>query len=460
MDSSINGLPSLLPAGQIKTDAKTKQMYGHDLSLYSNSNPSAIVFPKTERDVVELVNWANKTQIGLVPSGGRTGYSGGASALQGEVVVSFERMNHIVEYDPYDRQITCEPGVVTQDLQSYAREQGLFYPVDFAATPWCQIGGNIATNAGGINVIRYGSTRDWVTGLRVVTGRGDVMSLNNGLFKNSSGYDLRHMFIGSEGTLGFITQATLHLTDPPKPSQTVCFAVDDKQAILDMLWLLRAYVTVTAFEFFDASSMAYVCQAYNLVSPFDDHTAYYVLLSYESSVECNQAASQCIQKALKQGYIKQYHQAQNQQQADYFWQFRIKISRSLLAYTPYKYDLAVRPSQIPDFVNDMDRLFKTELPHLTTVWWGHVGDGNLHLNILKPYDWLYDAFIEYCHQVSHQVFGLVQHYGGTISAEHGIGLLKQSFMSYNKSSAQLAHMQAIKSQFDPQRIMNPGKLLP
>lgn len=448
-----------LKTHQIKTDDDSKQVYGHDLSLYSNSNPSAIVFPETERDVIELVSWANKTQTALVPSGGRTGYSGGASALQGEVVVSFERMDRIVDYNPYDRQLTCEPGVVTQDLQAYAHEQGLFYPVDFAATDRCHIGGNIATNAGGINVIRYGSTRDWVAGLRVVTGRGEVMSLNGGLFKNSSGYDLRHLFIGSEGTLGLITQATLHLTDLPKPNQTLCFAVDDKQAILDMLWILRECAPITAFEFFDAASMNYVCHAYNLESPFDDHTAYYVLLSYESNADYDQAVYQRVQKALQQGYIKQYHQAQNQQQADYFWQFRIKISRSLLPYTPYKYDLAVRPSQIPHFVDDMDQLFKTELPHLTTVWWGHVGDGNLHLNILKPDGWESEAFIDYCHEVSKGVFGLIHQYGGTISAEHGIGLLKQPFMQYNKSSEQLSHLQAIKYQFDPQGIMNPGKLM-
>ena len=448
-----------LKTHQIKTDDDSKQVYGHDLSLYCNSNPSAIVFPETEQDVVELVNWANKTQTALVPSGGRTGYSGGASALQGELVISFERMNHILGYNPYDREVTCEPGVITQELQAYARKQGLFYPVDFAATDRCHIGGNIATNAGGINVIRYGSTRDWVVGLRVVTGQGEVMSLNGGLFKNSSGYDLRHLFIGSEGTLGFITQATLHLTDPPKPSKTLCFAVNDKQAILDMLWLLRECVSITACEFFDDASMTYVCQAYDLERPFNDHTAYYVLLSYEANVNYDQVVHQRIERALNEGFIQQYHQAQDQQQAAYFWQFRIKISRSLLPYTPYKYDLAVRPSQIPQFVDEIDQLFNTKFAHLTTVWWGHVGDGNLHLNILKPDGWGHEAFIDYCHQVSKHVFGLIYQYGGTISAEHGIGLLKQPFMQYNKTSEQLSHLQTIKYQFDPQGIMNPGKLL-
>ena len=197
----LNELELFLSKDQIKTDEESLKYWGKDWTTYFDIKASAIVFPRKIEDVVGLVKWARKNKIALVPSGGRTGLSGAAVASQGEVVVSFDQMNKIKEFNPTDQTVVIDPGVVTETLQEFAHAQQLFYPVDFAATGSSQMGGNIATNAGGIKVVRYGLTRDWIAGLKVVTGTGELLELNNGLVKNATGYDLRHLFVGSEGTL-------------------------------------------------------------------------------------------------------------------------------------------------------------------------------------------------------------------------------------------------------------------
>ena len=211
----LAALTKILVPKDIATDSDTLSNYGKDWTRVYQPNPLAIVFPRDTDQVQSLVKIANEQGFGLVPSGGRTGLSGGAMSTNQEVVVSFDKMNHIGEFNAVDRSVVCQAGVITEQLQEFAAQQGLFYPVDFASSGSSQIGGNIATNAGGIKVIRYGLTRDWVAGLKVVTGKGDILELNNGLVKNATGYDLRHLFIGSEGTLGFITEATIRLMRPP-----------------------------------------------------------------------------------------------------------------------------------------------------------------------------------------------------------------------------------------------------
>jgi FAD/FMN-containing dehydrogenase len=199
----------------VKTESVDLNHYGKDWTNDVNPNPSAIVFPTSIEEIKLIVALANKKKIALVPSGGRTGLSGGALAKNSEVVVSFDRMNKILEFNAVDRLITCEPGVTTKKLQEFAEEKELYYPVDFASSGSSQIGGNVATNAGGIKVIRYGMTRNWVQGMKVVTGEGQLLDLNRGLVKNASGFDFRHLFIGSEGTLGFITELTIGLSSLP-----------------------------------------------------------------------------------------------------------------------------------------------------------------------------------------------------------------------------------------------------
>jgi FAD/FMN-containing dehydrogenase len=249
MSINQNSLHFLKPT-QIKTDSESLAYYGKDWTTYFDIKASAILFPETTNDVVQIVKWANSTNTALVPSGGRTGLSGGACATKNEVVVSFEKMNKFLDFNSTSQTVRVQPGVITEDLQKYAQTKNLFYPVDFAARGSSQIGGNIATNAGGIKVVRYGLTRDWVTSLEVVTGTGEILHLNNNLVKNATGLDLRHLFIGSEGILGFVTEATIKLAPAPAATKVLLLATPDLDKIMDVFSAFKTRSTLNAFEFF------------------------------------------------------------------------------------------------------------------------------------------------------------------------------------------------------------------
>lgn len=246
----IDELMTLVEPGKVLTDAASLEAYGKDWTKHFAPAPSAIVFPKSIDQVQAIVRWANRHKVALVPSGGRTGLSAAAVAANGEVVVAFDYMNQILDFNEFDRSVVCQPGVVTQQLQDFAEDKGLYYPVDFASAGSSQIGGNIGTNAGGIKVIRYGMTRNWVAGLKVVTGKGDLLELNKDLIKNATGYDLRQLFIGAEGTLGFVVEATMRLDRAPNNLTAMVLGTPDFDSIMPVLHAFRAKLDLTAFEFF------------------------------------------------------------------------------------------------------------------------------------------------------------------------------------------------------------------
>lgn len=248
------------PPACIDLNASQCGEYGSDWTRRYPIPPCGVALPRSIEDVVEVVEWAAANDVGLVPSGGRTGSSGGAVASQGELVLSLDRMRRVLGFDAVDRTLTVETGVTTQQAQQEAEERGLFYPVDFASRGSSQIGGNIATNAGGIKVMRYGMTRNWVSGLKVVTGTGTgaVLDLKRNLVKNATGYDLRHLLMDSEGTIGVIVEATLQLTDPPPQPQVMVLAVPGLDALMRVYASLRVRLTLNAFEFFDTAALRYV----------------------------------------------------------------------------------------------------------------------------------------------------------------------------------------------------------
>ena len=229
---ALDELRRAQPNLRLLTAAADLEHYGRDWTRRWTPAPLAIALPATIAEVQAIARWANVQGIAIVPSGGRTGLSGGAVAASGELVVSFERMNRVLDFNPVDRTLTVQPGIALEAVHKAAAEYGLIYPVDFAARGSCSIGGNISTNAGGIRVIRYGNTREWIAGLKLVTANGDLLELNRGLIKNSSGYDLRQLVIGAEGTLGLVVEATLRLTDPPPASQVMLFAVPEMSALM------------------------------------------------------------------------------------------------------------------------------------------------------------------------------------------------------------------------------------
>ncbi len=453
-------LKTHLPGLDVSNDAAVLESHGCDWTRFRTPAPSAVVFPRSVEEVVELVKLAKEHKIPLVPSGGRTGLSGGAVADAGEVVVSFDRMRRIIDFNAVNRTVTVEPGVVTQTVQDYALQQGLYYPVSFASQGSSQIGGNIATNAGGIRVLRYGLTRDWVAGLKIVDGHGELLECNNGLVKNASGYDLRHLFIGSEGTLGLVVEATLRLTDPPPPSLVMLLAVTGLEAMMDVFRQFNDAVTLTAFEFLSDTAMHYVRQAHDLAAPMDDGSPYYALLEFE----CDDPAAedlglQCFEQCLEKGAVADGVISQSEAQAADLWRYREGISEAITPFTPYKNDLSVRVSQVPEYLEGLDQLVKTQYPDFEVLWYGHIGDGNLHMNILKPETMTVEEFEKICGRVNPEIFALTREHNGSISAEHGIGLLKQPYLSYSRSEADITRMRGIKAVFDPMNIMNPGKLL-
>lgn len=448
------------PGLEISTEKTVLQSHGSDWTRFREPDASAVVFPRNIEEVATLVGFAMEHRVPLVPSGGRTGLSGGAVADAGEVVVSFDRMRRIIDFNALDRTITVEPGVVTQAIQEYAAQRNLYYPVSFASEGSSQIGGNIATNAGGIRVLRYGLTRDQVAGLKVIDGRGALLECNAGLVKNASGYDLRHLFIGSEGTLGLIVEATLRLTDPPQPSRVMLLAVSSLEAMTAVFRQFNDALNLTAFEFLSEASMRYVRSGHDLPAPMDADSPYYALLEFDcTDAATEDLALQGFEYCLEEGYVVDGVISQSEAQAIDLWRYREGISEAITKYTPYKNDLSVRISAIPGYLNDLDQLAKSRYPGFEVLWYGHFGDGNLHMNILKPADMSVGDFEKACGQVNPEVFALTRSHHGSISAEHGIGLLKQAWLPYTRSGQDIERMRGIKAVFDPLDIMNPGKLL-
>jgi FAD/FMN-containing dehydrogenase len=453
-------LKAIVGEDKVKTDADSLETFGKDWTKIYPPNPSAIVFPKTTEQVQAIVKFANEHQVALVPSGGRTGLSAGAVAANGEVVVSFDYMNNISGFNAMDKTVRCGAGVITEQLQNYAEEQNLFYPVDFASAGSSQIGGNIGTNAGGIKVIRYGMTRDWVAGLTVVTGKGDILELNKDLVKNNTGYDMRQLFIGGEGTLGFITEATMRLTRPAKNLTVLVLGVPEFEAIMSVLNTFQTNIDLTAFEFFSDKAMRKVVARGDVPAPFETEAEYYALLEFEAETEGHiEQAMELFEKCMEEGWVLDGVMSQSETQAKNLWRLREDISETIAEWTPYKNDISVVVSKVPPFLNEIETIVTREYPDFEIIWFGHIGDGNLHLNILKPDDLAKEVFFEQCAKVSTWVFEIVEKYQGSVSAEHGVGMTKKAYLKYTRSEAEIGYMRAVKAVFDPNNIMNPGKLI-
>lgn len=456
---TLSQLKKILPANNIATDAESLAHYGKDWTKHFDIKAGAVVFPESTEQVAEIVKWARVNKIGLVPSGGRTGLSGGACALKGEIVVSFERMSRILEFNPWNRTVTCQAGVVTEALQNYVRDQGFYFPVDFAARGSSHIGGNIATNAGGIKVLRYGNMREWVAGLKVVTGNGEILDLSRALVKNNTGYDLRHLFVGSEGTLGFICEATLRCTMPTKPLSVLVLGVPDLDAIMEIFRAFRDQVPLTAFEFFSDIALQKVREHTHLPPPFATQAPNYLVVEVEKTDPGTEAQILDIFEAcVSRGWVLDGAIAQSDAQARDFWRLREDISEATAPYAPYKNDISVTIANVPQFLRETDAVFKSSYPDFEVVWFGHIGDGNMHVNILKPKDMPKEEFVKRCRSVDEKVFSVIQKLGGSISAEHGVGLVKKPFLTYTRSREEITIMKGIKQVFDPDGVMNPGKI--
>ena len=455
----LDAIRAGFPADLLTDDPQDKAELGRDWTRIFAPAPSAIALPRTTDEVSRLLALCAEHRVPVVPSGGRTGLAGGAVAASGELVLSLGRMRRMDPVDESGATVRVQAGAVTEAVHRHVAERGLLWPVDFASKGSSQVGGNIATNAGGVRVIRYGLTRQWVLGLQVVLASGEALELNGALEKNNTGVDLRQLFIGSEGTLGVITEATLKLTRPPARTDVLLFAVADLAGVLALFRAARrGPFTVAAFEFFTDRCMARLERHRKLRVPLARPATHYVLLEAEAAQP--DALEGWVAEVLEGGLASDGTIAQSAQQAAELWALREGISESLSATGfPHKNDIALPIARLEAFCDELEVLFRHKYPDWEICVFGHIGDGNLHVNVMKPDDLEKDAFRARTGEADRDLFALVRRHAGSISAEHGIGLLKKAYLAYSRSPSELALMRALKTALDPLGILNPGKIL-
>lgn len=451
-------LAAALPAGAISTDPAELAEYGRDWTRVYEPAPSAIAFPRSTAEVAALLSACDRLRVPVVPSGGRTGLAGGAVAKDGELVLSLARMSRIGEVDPVAMTVRVEAGAVTEAVHQRAAEHGLTWPVDFASKGSSTIGGNIATNAGGVKVIRYGLTRQWVLGLTVVTARGEVLELNGALEKNNTGVDLRQLFIGSEGTLGVVTEATLKLAREPGHLDVFLFGVPDLAGVLRVFEAARrGPFTVMAFEMFTDRCLARLTRHRGLTSPLSTPAPCFVLLEVEATER--ERLEGWLGELLEAELVLDGTLAASREQAAHLWSLREGISESLSATgLPHKNDVALPIAALPAFCAALERVLAERHPGFELCLFGHIGDGNLHVNVMKPDAMPKAEFLAHVREADRALMELVRAHRGSVSAEHGIGILKKEWLGYTRSPAELAIFRALKASLDPHGILNPGKI--
>jgi FAD/FMN-containing dehydrogenase len=458
----IKKFAEIVGSDHVRTSPNDLEKYGRDWLKHYPSRPSVIVFPGCTAEVSAVMKFCSQQKLKVVPSGGRTGLCGGASAQDGEVVISLERMRKIIQVDPVGMLIRLEAGVTTQAAQEAAESVGLFFALDLSAKGSSQIGGNLATNAGGLKLIRYGGAREQVIGLEVVLANGDVLDLNTALRKNNVGYDLKQLFIGSEGTLGIITQATLRLLPPPGELSVMLVATHHFSSIPEILRRINlAGMPITAFEFFDRPSLDLVLKTqHQLRSPFSEMPAYTALVEFEKTApEFEQKLETLLESWISEGLAVDAVLATTSKEFSEFWALRELISESTTTVgLVRKNDISVPIAELSTFVEDLAKTIQGQQSEISTILFGHIGDGNLHINYLAPAAFGKERFTKEARELELKIFGLLPRYRGSISAEHGIGLSKKQDLHLSLPDHALPLMKALKRTLDPDHILNPGKI--
>ncbi|MFC0251795.1 FAD-binding oxidoreductase [Massilia consociata] len=428
----------------------------------------AVVLPADTGEVAAVVAACAAARVPLVPQGGRTGLVLGSVPDAGgaAVVLSLRRLNRIRAIDPANRTMTVEAGCILQDIQEAAGGAGMLFPLSLAAEGSCTIGGNLATNAGGTAVLRYGNTRELCLGLEVVTADGRVWDGLRGLRKDNTGYALRELFIGAEGTLGVITAAVLKLYPQPKAALTALVALDSPRSALALLGLVqeRCGAALTGYELMSDFCLRLVATHFPaLPKPFAARHPYYALVelsSNESETHAADLVASSIGAALEAGVARDAVLATSSAQALGLWKLREHIPLAQAAAGKnIKHDISLPVSSIPDFIAHTDAVLQSAFPGCQVVCFGHLGDGNLHYNVAPPDGIGHEDFLAHQARVNRLVHDSVAAMRGSISAEHGIGALKRDELPRYKPAVELDMMRAIKAALDPLGIMNPGKIL-
>ncbi len=465
-EAALSALASIVGPNHVLTDpAMIAGALVEPRGLY-RGRALALVRPGSTEEVARVASFCNEARIAIVPQGGNTGLVGGQTPDESgdQLILSTQRLNRVREVDSHANVMICEAGVTLADAQAAALATDRLFPLSLAAEGTCTIGGNVSTNAGGVTVLAYGNTRDLVTGVEAVLADGRVIHALSKLRKDNTGYDLRGLFVGSEGTLGIVTAASLQLFPNPRARATAFVGLASPEAALDLLALARERLGsgVTSFELI--GRLAYEMPvAHGLArSPLQGAHPWYVLIEASSQIAAglDEAFADMLGAALQSGIVEDAAIATSLEQRHAFWTLRETIPEAQkLEGGSIKHDVSVAIGDTPRLIAEATKAVETFAPGCRVVCFGHLGDGNMHFNVSQPVGADTSVFLAGWDAMNEVVHGIVAALGGSFSAEHGVGRLKRSLLARTKDSASLAAMRAIKAALDPNGVMNPGKVL-
>ena len=461
VQQALSQLQRKLGAQAVLLGADVPARNGNDWSASLPQSPLAVVRPVDAAGVSDAVLACRKAGLCYVPQGGLTGLCRGAAPEAGWVAISLERMVGIEEIDPASATMTVRAGTSLETIQKAADERGMFFPLDLGSRGSCAIGGNLSTNAGGNRVIRYGMTRELVLGLEVVLPDGTIMTSLNKLIKNNAGYDLKHLFIGSEGTLGIITRVVLRLYPKPRSTMAALCAVPDHAAVLALLNAARSGLgpLLSAFEVMWPDYWDVITTRAGVRSPVGTGHGLYVLVEAQGTDEATDAPrfEAWLAELMERGLLSDAAVSQSVAQTKAFWAVRDICSEFGQILGPHiPYDIGLEVAGMDQFVRRCKAALATGIPGCDSVYYGHIGDGNLHL-----VSWVPGLSVDQQpkEEMDRIVYGLVREMGGSVSAEHGIGTLKKKWLGHARSEAEIALMRTLKAALDPDGLLNPGKVI-
>jgi FAD/FMN-containing dehydrogenase len=462
-DDTLARLSAITGEAYAIRDAAAMDGYMREWRQIWHGRSPLVLRPSSTEEVSRILAVANETGTAIVPQSGNTGLCGGQTATEDntEVVLSLDRMTRILDVDAQDNTITVQAGAILKSVQEAADAADRLFPLSLASEGSCRIGGNLSTNAGGLNVIAYGNTRDLCLGLEVVLADGRIWNGLKRLRKDNTGYDLRNIFIGAEGTLGIITAAVLKLYPKPRSYETAFIAVPSPQAAVDLLSLAKTLSgsRVVAFELIADFALQITIRHSGTRNPLAAASPWYVLTELADPAAGGMNA--LLEAALEAGIVSDGAIAQSEAQRKELWTIRELISESQKPEGgSIKHDISVPVSKVPQFLTEADAAVERFLPGCRFVSFGHLGDGNIHYNVSQPVGMNKAAYLDTWNAMNDVVFDVVVRLGGSISAEHGIGRLKVHHMPHIKSAVELEMMYGLKHMLDPNNILNPGRVLP
>lgn len=446
----------------ILTSIEERSQYGQDWTR-TPGVAGAVVLPKTTAEVSEVLKLCTEFKIPVIPSGGRTGLAGAITATEKDLALNLSRMNRMDPVDTLGRTVRVQAGVTTQALHEHCENEGLTWPIDLASKGTSQVGGNLSTNAGGVRVIRYGMARRWVSAIQAVLISGEVIELNQGLEKNNTGYDLLQLLIGSEGTLAVITEATLKLCPPPVHSRVFLFSLANYEA-LNLLYekVRKAPFTLTSFEFFSEKCLKQVESKLGRKCKLGNRGSLLALIDVEVGPypEEKEKMDEWLSELLSGGGLVDGMAADSSSEQSEVWGLREGITESLqVSGLVRKYDLCVPVRVCADFLKESESLFQKMKLQSALFVFGHFGDGSPHLNFLNSSGLSSQLFHAEINSFEKELYPLLKKFHGSVSAEHGVGILKKNWVVFSRTSAELNLYSTIKKIFDPNGLLNPGKII-